>query len=78
VLSPRTPTLLLTEPTIWRKLLARTRRFNERRRERNRELWRVYHSERAECLERTAAELGASPRSKAEAFLRSRGSGLVR
>ena len=45
-----------------------TRRFNERRRERNRLLWREYHLRRAEGLERTAAELAASHRSKAEAL----------
>jgi hypothetical protein len=44
------------------------RRFNEHRRERNRELWRIYHLERAECLERTAAKLAASHRAKAEAL----------
>jgi hypothetical protein len=44
------------------------RRFKVRRRERNRELWCAYHLDRAECLERTAAELAASHRSKAEAL----------
>ena len=48
---------------------ASTRRFNERRRERNRNLWRAYHLERAECLERTAAELAAAHRSRTEALL---------
>ncbi len=46
-----------------------TRRFNERRRERNRELWRAYHLSRAEGLERTAAELAAGHRARAEALL---------
>ena len=50
---------------LWK---ASERRHRERRRERNRELWRAYHLERAECLERTAAELAASHRSKAEAL----------
>ncbi len=45
------------------------RRHRERRRERNRELWRIYHLSRAERLERTAAELAASHRARAEALL---------
>ena len=44
------------------------RRYEARRRERNRELWRTYHLERADCLERTAAELAASHRARAEAL----------
>lgn len=54
------------EEELWR---ASERRHRERRRERNRALWRAYHLERAECLERTAAELAASHRSKAEALV---------
>lgn len=42
------------------------RRHRERRQERNRELWRSWHLGQAERLERTAAELAASHRSKAE------------
>ena len=45
------------------------RKHNTRRRERNRELWRAYHLERALCLERTAAALAASHRARAEALL---------
>ncbi len=45
------------------------RRHRERRRERNRELWRAYHLDQADCLEKTAAELAASHRYKAEALL---------
>jgi hypothetical protein len=44
------------------------RRYHQRRREHNRRLWRTYHLERAECLERTAAELAASHRVKAKAL----------
>ena len=44
------------------------RRYDARRRERNRELWRAYHLNQANCLERTAAELAASHRSKADAL----------
>ncbi len=44
------------------------RRHRERRRERNRKLWRIYHLERADCLERTAAELAADHRAKADAL----------
>jgi hypothetical protein len=44
------------------------RRYYERRREHNRRLWRTYHLERAECLERTAAEFAASHRAKAKAL----------
>lgn len=44
------------------------RRYHERRRERNRQLWRTYHLDRAECLERTAASLAAGHRAKAEAL----------
>ncbi|MDP8974352.1 MAG: hypothetical protein M3N45_14585 [Actinomycetota bacterium] len=51
------------------------RRYHERQRERNRQLWRTYHLERAECLERTAASLAAEHRFKAEALA---GSNLAR
>ena len=44
------------------------RRYYERQRERDRQLWRTYHLERAECLERMAASLAAEHRSKAEAL----------
>jgi hypothetical protein len=44
------------------------RRYRERQQERNRELWRSYHLERADCLERTVAKLAASHRSKALAL----------
>jgi hypothetical protein len=50
------------------------RRHRERQRERNRELWCIYHLERAECLERIAASLAAEHRSKAEALSRGEGS----
>jgi hypothetical protein len=36
------------------------RRYYERRRECNQQLWRSYHLDQAERLERTAAELAAS------------------
>ncbi len=42
------------------------RRYYERRRECNRQLWRSYHLDQAERLERTAAELAASHRAKAD------------
>jgi hypothetical protein len=48
------------------------RRHQEHRRERNRELWRTWHLGQAERLERTAAELAADHRARAEA-LRGRG-----
>jgi hypothetical protein len=48
------------------------RRYHERRRERNRQLWRSYHLDQAERLERTAAELAASHRAKADALARSK------
>jgi hypothetical protein len=38
------------------------RRYRERQQECNRELWRSYHLERTDCLERTAAKLAASHR----------------
>ena len=41
------------------------RRYHERQRERNRQLWRTYHLDRAERLERTAASLAAGHRAKA-------------
>ena len=44
------------------------RRYYERRRECNRQLWRSYHLDQAERLERTAAELAASHRAKADAL----------
>ncbi len=52
-----------------------TRRFNERRRERNRQLWCAYHLERAETLEKTAAELAAHHRSRAEVLAGLKGGG---
>ena len=42
------------------------RRYYERRRECNRQLWRSYHLDQAERLERTAAQLAASHRAKAD------------
>jgi hypothetical protein len=51
------------------------RRYHERRRERNRELWRAYHLERADCLVRTAAELAAEHEAKAQALLEEPGEG---
>ena len=42
------------------------RRYYERRRECNQQLWRSYHLGQAERLERTAAELAASHRAKAD------------
>lgn len=45
------------------------RRHREQRRERHRELWRSWHLGQAERLERTAAQLAASHRSKAEALV---------
>jgi hypothetical protein len=42
------------------------RRYYERRREHNRQLWRSYHLDQAKRLERTAAELAASHRAKAD------------
>ena len=44
------------------------RRYYERRRECSRQLWRSYHLDQAERLERTAAELAASHRAKADAL----------
>ncbi len=44
------------------------RRYHERRRECSRQLWRSYHLDQAERLERTAAELAASHRAKADAL----------
>ncbi len=44
------------------------RRYHERRRERNRQLRLTYHLDEAERLERTAAELAASHRAKADAL----------
>ena len=44
------------------------RRYYERRRECNRQLWHSYHLGQAERLERTAAELAASHRAKAKAL----------
>ncbi len=44
------------------------RRHHARRREQNRELWRSYYLDQADRLERTAAELAASHRGKAEAL----------
>ena len=44
------------------------RRHRERRRERLREEWREYHLRTAEGLERTAAELAADHRARAEAL----------
>ena len=44
------------------------RQHRERRRERNRELWCSWHLGQAERLERTAAELAASHRARAEAL----------
>jgi hypothetical protein len=44
------------------------RRYYERRRECNRQLWHSYHLGQAERLERTAAELAASHRAKADAL----------
>jgi hypothetical protein len=44
------------------------RRHVQRRQERLREEWRSYHLEQAECLERTAAELAAEHRARAEAL----------
>jgi hypothetical protein len=46
-----------------------TRRYNARRRERNRQEWRAYHLNQADCLERTAAELAARHRAKAERLI---------
>jgi hypothetical protein len=46
----------------------RVRRYYERRRECNRQLWRTYHLDQAERLERTATELAASHRVKADAL----------
>lgn len=42
------------------------RRHRERRREENREAWRSYYLDQAERLERTAAELAAKHRARAE------------
>jgi hypothetical protein len=42
------------------------RRHLERRRERNRELWRFWHLSQAERFERTAAELAANHRARAD------------
>ena len=44
------------------------RRYYERRRECSRQLWRSYHLDQAERLERTTAELAASHRAKADAL----------
>ena len=44
------------------------RRYYERWRERSRQLWHSYHLDQAERLERTAAELAASHRAKADAL----------
>ncbi len=42
------------------------RRHRKRRREQNREAWRCYYLDQAERLERTAAELAAEHRARAE------------
>ena len=47
---------------------ASERAHRDRRRERNRDLWRSWHLRQAERLERTAAELAADHRAKAEAL----------
>lgn len=44
------------------------RRYHDRRRKRNREAWHEFHVSQAERLERTAAELAASHRARAEAL----------
>ena len=44
------------------------RRYHARRQERNRAEWREFHLGQASSIERTAAELAASHRSKAEAL----------
>lgn len=49
------------------------RRHREQRRAQNRELWRTYHLERAQALERTAAELAADHRARAEALAEGEG-----
>jgi hypothetical protein len=48
------------------------RRHRERRRERNRELWRYWHLDQAERLERTAAELATDHRAKTAALAEDR------
>ena len=47
---------------------ASVRRYYERRRECSRQLWHSYHLDQAERFERTAAELAASHRAKADAL----------
>ena len=51
------------------------RRYHARRQERNRELWRAYYLDQAERLERTAAELAADHRARAEQLLEEAGGG---
>ena len=51
---------------LWK---ASERRHRERRREESAAAWRSYHLAQAERLERTAAELAASHRARAEALL---------
>ena len=55
---------------LWK---ASERRHRERQREENRELWRCYYLDQAERLERTAAELAASHRARAEALAEGEG-----
>jgi hypothetical protein len=49
------------------------RLHRQRRRERNRELWRTWHLGQAERLERTAAELAADHRARAETLAEGEG-----
>jgi hypothetical protein len=44
------------------------RRFHEKRRRDNKEAWCAFHLHQAESIERTAAELAANHRARAEAL----------
>jgi hypothetical protein len=52
------------------------RRYQDLRRERNRAAWHEFHVSQAERIERTAAELAASHRAKAEALSEEEGEGV--
>jgi hypothetical protein len=45
-----------------------TRRYNEKRQQKNKEAWHTFHLSQAERIERTAAELAADHRARAEAL----------
>jgi hypothetical protein len=53
-----------------------TRRYNEKRRRDNRAAWHAFHLSQAECIERTAAELAANHRARAEALAEEPGGGV--